>query len=113
MSAEVFDRDGSMLAVEVFGEIVILDLAPGDSTRAPFAETCDGCDGTGHLGRRVPPACGPCESCYGTGRVFFAFHAGDPFLTSAVPAAVAAQIYAEQEGAEQDERFLCFGEEVS
>lgn len=52
---------------------------------APFTERCEGCDGTGHLGHRVPAQVGPCESCLGTGRIVFGFTSDGRYAVAALP----------------------------
>ena len=64
-------------------EAFILDLEPEDEYRAPWSEDCDGCNGEGHLGGRG--MIGPCELCFGIGKVLFAFHHGQDVIASFCP----------------------------
>lgn len=105
MRSEPFTiREDRLLALEVPGmtpgivhaEIVILptrseELALGTLDR-PWTMVCEGCDGEGHLGRRVPPRAGPCECCWGTGRVLYAFAADtdDGLRSVLIPPHIAA-----------------------
>jgi hypothetical protein len=59
---------------------------------APFSLACQGCDGTGHLGRRVEPAHGPCELCWGTGRAFYVFDLDDMPSAPNIPIAAAVHV---------------------
>lgn len=80
------ERDGDLLAFPTPLGADIVNL--GDDR---WTERCDGCDGTGHLGRRVRPASGPCELCWGTGQAFFAFSSYDAMAALNVPVRFAAQ----------------------
>lgn len=96
-------RDGRLLAFEAPGfdpdvaHVTIVVLPPADEPMVigtldrPWTEECDGCDGLGHLGRRLPPAAGPCDSCWGTGRALFAFDAEAGLLAVFVPPHIAAR----------------------
>lgn len=92
--------EGALVAVEFQwsdgkSDLSILDLAPADAMREPWTETCEGCGDKlsgkpgngivcgGYFGYR-----GPCASCWGSGRVLFAFEV-DSIAAEFVPAAVA------------------------
>jgi hypothetical protein len=83
--------DGPIVAFDSnlgFG-VTVVDLAPNHALCEPWTEECEGCGGTG-VAHACDPLPGPCASCWGVGRVLFAFHVGDRLAASCVPPVVAA-----------------------
>jgi hypothetical protein len=86
--SEQIIRDGDLVLVGSCLDGIdpyLLDLGAKYPSE-PWSERCEGCDGSGitHAGERLV---GPCSSCWGLGRVVFAFHA-DELGASVVPAVV-------------------------
>jgi hypothetical protein len=94
--------DGGVLAweeLDVFTErlaVRAVRFPAGSTYLEPWHERCEGCGGSGHLGLRVPRQLGPCELCWGTGHVLFAFELETRGYrlppTRLVPAAVLAAV---------------------
>lgn len=89
-------RDGRRVVVEDgFGGVDLLVLPrvgvdpwPLGTLGRPYTETCEGCDGCGTLARRVTPAVGPCDACWGIGRVLLVWSEDAPLRVVAVAPAI-------------------------
>lgn len=88
LQSAVCEREGALVAFDGAYRVTLVTLAPIEGWDAPWTEKCEGCDGSGvaHAGVRLE---GPCSSCWGSGRVLFAFEPDNMPCAVVVPPVIA------------------------